>query len=450
MKYRNRIITSILLIFVFFMSIEIINPITASPDDFSPDDLQYTGNFDEILEDEDRIITPSHYLRAGDSIHVNLTVIPYLDQKSGVVVETHTPDGVVYSNEVRTEGVKILSESVLLNVSSTEGRYWFEIVNPGFAGGDEMRVFGQSFYYADTLPDWYTAPYDVWHIGDWLNYEIYEPDMWGGNWRNVKYTVNWLIPDYIQFENDDTDFIGWSTVILNTTHQPFSNDFYDDITGESNDFLPFNYNLSVLEELLSINPVFYDTQNLIQTDSNTTITEDTKIVNGTIIDYIITIKYVIVEMIPVKGVTWTYKSYNDSDETWANYSVQLEIHELTGIPIYLDLIMSTTTGGQDRYIYRLIDSQGVFEVETTDFSIENINGSVIFEFNGTEYITEYITIIEYVNDTKYVTEYVTVYITEYVTGDTSTSAQSTFGFSMFTIGSIVILYIWRKRKVEVK
>jgi hypothetical protein len=426
------------------MSIEIGNTIILSYEEF-PDGWQIIGNYDEVLEDDDRITTAPIYLRIGDSIRLNLTVIPYLDQSSGVIIKIYSPEGISEFPEDRSYGIKTVNNSVILNASSTKGNYWFEVVNPGYAGGDEMRVSGKCFYYrVSTLPD-PTTPYNAFQVGDWLIYNVdYQFD--------VPYTVTGLDPSFIQFEYDDP-YTGWNTIIVPISYQPpFDDSFYSKIMDRN--FLPFNYNLSTLEEIPVINPVFYDAETLVQTNSGIIITENIIINDTTIVSYITTIEYTIAELIPVKGVTWEYHTYNDTDETWSNYSVQLQVHEPTGIPIVFDMAVSETDYSLDqKFSYHLIDSHGVFE--TKEFPIEDITEYV--------YITEYVNVTQYINVTKYVTvpEYITItehvpvnethiiYITEtlWVTKETIITKQTTdFVALAFIALAIVGIVVNRRRK----
>ena len=130
MKYKNKMskgLVYMLLISIFIMSIGISSSIILSFDESLSNGWQTIGNYDEILEDQDRIITDSLYLCVSDSIRLNLTVVPQESQYSGVIVKIYTPDDVIVFPEDRTYGIKTVNKSVLLNESSTEGNYWFEI-----------------------------------------------------------------------------------------------------------------------------------------------------------------------------------------------------------------------------------------------------------------------------------------------------------------------------------
>ena len=78
MKYKNKmnkVLVRMLLISIFVMSIGIGNSIFLSFDESLSNGWQIIGDYDEILEDMDKIITAPLYLCVGDSIRLNLTII---------------------------------------------------------------------------------------------------------------------------------------------------------------------------------------------------------------------------------------------------------------------------------------------------------------------------------------------------------------------------------------
>lgn len=425
----NKILVCMLLISIFVMSIGISNSTFLSFDESLSDEWQTIGNYDEILEDMDKIITAPLYLCVGDSIRLNLTVIPQESQFSGVKVKIHTPESIIYFAENRTSGIKTVNHSVLVDDPFIEGNYWFEVLNPGGAGGDKMRVFGQcSYYHVDVIPDPAT-PYDAFQVGDWLIYDV-------DYLQDVQYTVTSRDSVYIQFESNNPYSAGWDTIIVPVTYHPsFDDSFYSNIMDRY--FLPFNYNLSTLEEVPDINPVFYYAQTLIQTDSGVIAIENT-IVNGTtVIKYITTIEYTITEIIPVKGINWKYEYYNNTDDCWTNYSVRMQVHEPTGIPIFLDMTLNKTDDYSKRVYYRLIDSHGVFK--TKEFPTEDI----IEYISITEYITEYIYIT--VTETTVIGETEIVYKTSWITKETIVTKQSADFVSLSFIALAIVVIVAKRR-----
>lgn len=207
---------------------------------------------------------------------------------------------------------------------------------------------------------------EVWQVGDWVSYDV----SLGLFVMQYDFTIINVTSDYIAFAftTPSSSDGNVSCIYVNATTgqlygQPYIGDLYN-VTNPFNLLFSFlNVDLSIFEEFTEIEPIFYESHALIHVDDSPVV-------------------------IPVTGVTYKYSNisdtqpYNYTTYNWTdyssettlvqmhtNYSVQIEIHEPTGILVnilfasYSNVTMSLfdvpyTMG----LCLHLTDSHGVFDL----------------------------------------------------------------------------------------
>ena len=189
----------------------------------------------------------------------------------------------------------------------------------------------------------------VWQVGDWVSYEAIVLFA-----IQYNFTVIEVTPDYVEFMLNEN---ASDTVKINAT--VMDDPFYNTTNPFST---PFQLNLSVFGEFPEVNPFFYESHALVHIDGNPTVIP----VTGVAYEY-----SNISETQPYNYTTynWTYPySYETTlVQMHTNYSIQLEIHEPTGILVnmlttaYSNVTMSLFDIPYSAGTYlHIIDSHGVF------------------------------------------------------------------------------------------